>query len=533
MRLVLLIVIPLAGGLAALLAGYLSGRAARWIALITALACLGLAISLWAPGFASSTTTARWLQQVDVAWIPQAGVRFHLAVDGLSLIMLMLTFAVTALAVASSGRTAVRRAGLFYFTILWAGAGLAGVFMALDLFLFYFFFELMLVPLYFLVAFWGHENRTRAAIKFVIYTQGASLLMLVAILALYFIHGRASGTFTFDYLQLLGTPLSFWTGLLLMLGFFVAFAVKLPAFPLHGWLPDAHTQAPTAGSVLLAGILIKVGAYGMMRFMFPLFPQASTRLTQVGLWLGVVGIFYGAVLAYAQSDLKRMIAYTSVSHMGFVLLGIFAWNELALQGVVLQIVCHAFSTGGLFIVAGSLDERLGTREIGRMGGLWSRLPRLGGVTMFLAMAALGLPALGNFVAEFLILLGVFRVSIPAAVVAATGLVAATVYALLLVQRVFHGGAAQGRAGGEPAGAQAGVPPINSTPRRLADLSTGEIIVMAAIVIVLLWLGLYPQALIRTAGQSTGWLLDVSGSPPATGQVPESTAPAGGLEEAGP
>ena len=489
MILALLVIIPLAGGFLAWILGRWDPRWARWTALASSLAGLGLTLAIWARHFVGSpaVATGRWVEQVDVSWIPQLGIRFHLAVDGLSLIMLMLTFALTALAVAASWKGVTARVGFFHFHIMWAAAGLAGVFMALDLILFYFFFEMMLIPVYFLIVLWGHERRVKAAVKFFIFTQVAGLLMLVAIVGLYFVHGRATGLYTFDYLQLLGTSLSSRAGFWLMLGFFVAFAVKLPALPLHSWLPDAHTEAPTAGSVILAGLLIKVGAYGMLRFMFPLFPHASFRFATIGMALGVAGILYGAVLAFAQTDLKRLVAYTSVSHMGFVLLGVFAWNQLALHGVILQIVCHAFSTGGLFIMVGALEERTGTRDLGKLGGLWASLPRFGGASMFLAMAALGLPALGNFVAEFLILLGTYQVNRPAAIVASVGLVLATVYALWMIQRVFHGRPAL-EGGGQSAGPGG----------RLADLSWREIAMMAVCAIVVLWLGLYPQTFIRTA-----------------------------------
>ena len=299
-----------------------------------------------------------------------------------------------------------------------------------------------------------------------------------------------------------------------MLGFFAAFAVKLPAVPLHGWLPDAHSQANTAGSVLLAGLLIKVGAYGLLRFLVPLFPGAAFDVRYVAMGLGVAGILYGAVMAFAQTDLKRMVAYTSVSHMGFVLLGVFAWNELALQGVVLQIVCHAFSTGGLFMLAGVLEERLGTRDLGGMGGLWARLSTLGGFGMFLAMAALGLPGLGNFVAEFLILLGTFQVSRPAAIVASLGLVLATVYALWLVQRVFHGP--------EPCRRRAHWP-----TERLGRLGAGASpserwSCSRSAVIVLLWLGLYPQTLVRTMEPTSDFLLQAAPSAAASGSRERSS-----------
>jgi NADH-quinone oxidoreductase subunit M len=536
MSLVLLIAVPFAAGLLAWLVSRRNRAACRWIALAGSLAGLGLSVWLWVRYFAGTATAGAsagsgagasaagpgsnpFVLQLDVPWIPQAGIHFHLGIDGLGLIMLMLTYAVAALALLSSWTTVKHRSGLFHFQVMWAVAAMAGVFMALDLFLFYFLFEMMLLPFFFLIALWGHEQRRRAAIKFLIYTQAGGLLMLVSIVGLYVLHGRQTGVYTFDYLQLLGTTFSGTTGLLLMLGFFVAFAVKLPALPLHGWLPDAHSQANTAGSVLLAGLLIKVGAYGFLRFLVPLFPQASFHIRFVAMGLAVAGILYGALMAFAQTDLKRMVAYTSVSHMGFVLLGVFAWNQLALQGVVLQIVCHAFSTGGLFIVAGVLEERLGTRDLGGMGGLWARLSTLGGIGMVLAMAALGLPGLGNFIAEFLILLGTFQVSRAAAVVASLGLVLATVYALWLVQQAFHGPEPR-TAGNRPA-------------RRLWGLSAREVVMFAAAIAVLVWLGLYPQTLVRTMTPAADFLLRSTPPAAAPAQPGSASLEAGSTAGSGP
>ncbi len=250
------------------------------------------------------------------------------------------------------------RVGLFHFNLTWTVAGIIGVFLSLDLFLFYFFWELMLIPMYFLIALWGHENRSYASVKFFLFTQVGGLAMLLGILGLYFVHGRQTGIYTFDYSELLGTKMSPNTALLLMLAFLAAFLVKLPAVPFHTWLPDAHTEAPTGGSVILAGLLLKTGAYGILRFAVPLFPGAALQVAPWAMVAGVIGILYGAVLAFAQTDLKRLVAYTSVSHMGFVLLGIFAWNELALQGVIIQILCHGISTGALFMLVGSLQERI-------------------------------------------------------------------------------------------------------------------------------------------------------------------------------
>jgi NADH-quinone oxidoreductase subunit M len=332
--------------------------------------------------------------------------------------------------------------------------------------------------MYFLIAIFGHERRVYASVKFFIFTQLSGLLMLLAILGLYFIHGRNTGVYTFNYLQLLGTAMSSSAALWLMLGFLIAFLVKLPAVPVHTWLPDAHTEAPTAGSVVLAGLLLKTGAYGLLRFVVPLFPQAALDFRPVAMVLAVIGILYGALMAFAQTDLKRLVAYTSISHMGFVLLGVFAWNDLALQGTVMQMLCHGISTGALFILVGALQERIHTREMGRMGGLWATAPRMGGVGMVFALASLGLPGLGNFVGEFLILLGAYQVSVSLTVLAAVGLVSAAVYSLWMVQKTFHG--------------------LRQEEQKFADLSAREMAVFAVLIATIVWMGLYPQPLLKTA-----------------------------------
>ncbi len=334
MILPLLVAVPFGGGLLAWLLDRRSERAARWVALLALVAELALAIGVWVDHGRDLTLTGRgpWLEDFNRAWIPQLGIRFHLAMDGLSLLLVVLTAFLGVTAVLASWTEIRERVGFFHFQLLWVLAAITGVFLALDLFLFAFFWEMMLIPMYFLIAIWGHERRVYAAVKFFLFTQLSGLLMLVAILALYFIHGRQAGTFTFEYTDLLGTTLSPRTAMLLLLGFVAAFAVKLPAVPVHTWLPDAHTEAPTAGSVVLAGLMLKTGAYGLLRFAVPLFPDAAFDLAPVAMLLAVVGILYGALLAFSQIDLKRMVAYTSVSHMGFVLLAVFTWNELALQG---------------------------------------------------------------------------------------------------------------------------------------------------------------------------------------------------------
>lgn len=481
MILLVLFLLPLAGGLVAWPLARRSPAGARWVSLGAMLAGLLLLAGLWAShrGDLSLTGGGAWLEQLRLTWIPQIGSTFFLAMDGLGLLLVGLCYLIGALSVLVSWREIDERVGFFHFHLLASIAALIGVFMALDLFLFYFLFEIMLVPMYFLIVIWGHERKIYAAIKFFIFTQVGGLLMLVSILALYFVHHHATGVYTFDYLELLGTQMSGATATWIMLGFFAAFAIKLPALPLHTWLPDAHTQAPTAGSLVLAGLLIKVGAYGMLRFQVPLFPQAASQFAPVAMGLGVAGILYGALLAFGQRDLKRLVAYTSVSHMGFVLLGIFVWNTRALQGVMLEIVCHALSTGGLFVLAGIVQERTGTRDMQQLGGAWGSSPAMGAATLVFVLASLGLPGLGNFVAEFLILWGTWSSSRPATAVAAAGLVTAVIYAVWVLQRVFQG------------------PEV----RPLPDLTAREGLVMGALIAPLLILGLYPAPVLTTARQS--------------------------------
>jgi len=480
-----LIILPFVGGILAWGFGGRDPRLPRWIALAAMSADLVLALFLWARFYPELDLTegGPWLVQFERPWIPALGINFSLAIDSLSLLLIVLTAFLGVLSVACSWTEIQSRVGLFHFHLLWVLAGLVGVFSAVDLFLFYFFWEMMLVPMYFLIAIWGHEQRVYAAVKFFIFTQFSGLLMLVAIIALHVIHGAHTGTYTFDYRQLLGTAVPAATATWIMAGFLVAFAVKLPAVPFHTWLPDAHTEAPTAGSVILAGLLLKTGAYGLLRFVVPLFPQAAAAIAPALMLLGVIGILYGALMAFAQSDLKRLVAYSSVSHMGFVLLGVFAGNELAFQGAVIQIVCHGISTGALFILVGALQERVHTREIAFMGGLWSAAPRMGGVGLFFALASLGLPGLGNFVGEFLVLLGVYRVSVPLAAGAALGFVGATIYSLWMFQKVFHGSGRERTA--------------------MPDLSLREMALFASLVAALVWIGIYPQPLLDTLEPALG------------------------------
>jgi NADH-quinone oxidoreductase subunit M len=465
----------LAGGFLAWLAGRWSKPLARWISLGALILHLGALAWL---GVQVAGQQTSWVLDFTWPWIPQLGFGIHLALDGLSYLLLLLVDLLGIVAVACSWKGIQERVGFFHFNLLWILAALTGVFLALDLILFYFFWEAMLVPLYFLIGIWGHKNRRYAALKFFIFTQAGGLLMLLAILGLYFVHEQATGTYTFDYLQLLGTRMSPAVGMWLMLGFFAAFAVKLAAVPVHTWLPDAHTEAPTAGSVILAGLLLKAGAYGMLRFLVPLFPEAALRFAPVAMVMGGVGIVYGAILTFSQTDLKRLVAYTSISHMGFVLLGIFTWNLLALQGAVMVMLAHGVTTGALFVLVGYLQERMHTRDLQRMGGLWSVAPAMGGVALFLAAASLGLPGLANFVGECLVLLGAYVHHGPIVIVAAVGFILAAVYALWMIQRTFAG--------------------PNRHGWRFPDLTGREAAIMALLVAAIVGLGLYPQPALNTA-----------------------------------
>lgn len=466
-----------------LVAGLLAWIAGKWNStlprIISIIAISHNLIHLTSAYFQSTPNAqSHWIIDHKISWIPHFGINMHLALDGLSMIMVLLTLFLGLIAVVISWKEVNKRSGFFHFNILWILAGITGVFLSIDLFLFYFFWELMLVPMYFLIGIYGHENRIYASFKFFIYTQAGGLLMFIAILTLYFIHGSQSGTYSFNYLDLMDTRLSKTVSYVLMLGFLAAFLIKLPVVPLHNWLPDAHTEAPTAGSVILAGLLLKTGAYGLIRFVIPLFPQAAIGFAPLGMLLGIIGILYGAKLAFAQTDLKRLVAYTSVSHMGFIMLGVFSFNKIAYQGVVIQIIAHAISTGALFIMVGQLMERIHTRDMNKLGGLWPQVPVMGSMGLVFAMASLGLPGLANFLAEFLILAGTFKASVLMACLSSLGLVASMIYSLRIVQKVFF--------------------EKQTIPWKLPDLFIREKMVYAALLIAIVYIGLFPQWVISTA-----------------------------------
>jgi len=411
----------------------------------------------------------------DRKWIGSLGVRYLLGVDGISLFMIALNALLFPLGLLASAKLTTR-VKAFTMWMLVLEAGLMGVFLGLDLVLFFVFFEIVLVPMYFIIGGWGYENRVYAAIKFFLFTMAGSAFLLAGLLTVAFLHQRDVGDLTFDLRTLIEWApegLSTGTARLLFLAFFAAFAVKVPLFPLHTWLPDAHTEAPTAGSVILAGVLLKMGTYGFLRFSLPLFPEASVDLAPLLLVLATIGIIYGAIVASVQRDLKRLVAYSSVAHLGFVVLGIFALTTQGLEGGVFTMISHGLTTGALFLLVGMLSDRRHTRLIADFGGLWRSVPIFGGIFLAVAFASIGLPGFSGFVGEFLALLGTFLVERPYAVISAVGVILAAVYLLWAFQRAFTG---------VPSEENANLPDIN-----LRELAT-----VVPLLGLSLFLGIYPK-----------------------------------------
>jgi NADH-quinone oxidoreductase subunit M len=439
-------------------------------------------------GFLVSIPLVRWFKpgwggfafEENVGWIPSIGARYHLGIDGISLLLVMLTTFLGMIAILSSWTAIHQRTKEYYILLLLLQTGMIGVFVALDFFLFYVFWEVMLVPMYFLIGVWGSERRLYAAIKFFLYTLAGSVVMLLAILALYFYAPLAPGaTRTFDVPTLLAAvqhfsdPLKVW----LFWGFFFAFAIKVPMFPFHTWLPDAHTEAPTAGSVILAGVLLKMGTYGFIRFSLPLLPTDSAlrgKIINVVVVLSLIGIVYGALVCLMQKDMKRLIAYSSVSHLGFCTLGLFALTPNGLSGSVLQQINHGISTGALFLIVGVLYERRHTRLISEFGGLATPMPNFAAIYLIISLSSLGMPLLNGFIGEFTILQGAFQVSKAWAAWGTLGVVLGAAYLLWLYQRVMFGVV------------------TNPANEKLADLNWREHATLIPLVILAFWIGIYPK-----------------------------------------
>ena len=423
-----------------------------------------------------------------VLWIPALNVSYSVGVDGLSLLLVMLTTFLTPIAMLSSWNSVQKRLKEYTIMILLLETGMIGVFCATDLFLFYVFWEAMLIPMYFIIGIWGGENRIYAAIKFFLYTMFGSLLMLVAIIWLgYYASTLPGGQFTTDLgtLYSLGPQIPVAIQTWMFLAFTLSFAIKVPLFPFHTWLPDAHVEAPTAGSVILAGVLLKMGTYGLLRFSVPLFPQATVVFMPYIAALAVVGIVYGALVSMVQTDMKKLVAYSSVSHLGFVVLGIFSLTEEGIQGSIIQMVNHGLSTGALFLIVGMIYERRHTRAISEFGGLAKVMPLFSIFFLIVSLSSIGLPGLNGFIGEFLILLGTFTSTYLSrwyAIVAATGVIFAAVYLLWMYQRVIFGTV------------------TNPANRGLADLSMREIAVLVPVLVFIVWIGVSPNTFLK---QSAG------------------------------
>lgn len=490
MILVWFILILIIAGIAAWITGHWSNILPRIISLAAII--IDFFLLLVALMNNGSVLSNHSIIEYNTSWIPQFGINLHLSMDGLSLLLLFLTLFLGLISVIISWKEINERLGFFHFNLMWILAGISGVFLSYDLFLFYFFWEMMLVPMYFLIGIWGHENKIYASYKFFIYTQTGGLLMFLAILTLYFINGHLTNVYSFDYYHLIGTVMPVSTGFVIMAGFLAAFLIKLPIVPLHNWLPDAHTEAPTAGSVILAGLMLKTGAYGLIRFIIPFFPVQAEMFAPIGMALGVIGILYGAKLAYAQTDFKRLVAYTSVSHMGFIMLGVFSFNMIALQGVVVQIIAHAISTGALFVLVGQLQERIHTRDLNSMGSLWNKVPVMGSMGLVFSLASLGLPGFGNFIAEFLTLLGTFKVNILMSCLASLGLIASMVYSLRILQKVFYG--------------------KEIVKWNIPDFNFREKFIYGALLVAIFYIGLFPGKVLETSKPSIDRVLNLMDNP---------------------
>ena len=485
--LTLITFLPVAGAALLLFMRKAGTRAIRNVALIVSLLTLLLSLPLFSE-FDVSNPGMQFEQSVP--WIPSLGIQYHVGIDGISLFLVLLTTVLTPIAILSSWNSIETRVREYYLFMLLLETGMIGVFVALDFFLFYVFWEVMLVPMYFLIGVWGGQRRIYAAVKFFLYTMVGSVLMLVAIIALYFLNGAT----TFDFPAILANLQSgnlvlnptqqYW----LFLAFFFAFAIKVPLFPLHTWLPDAHVEAPTAGSVILAGVLLKMGTYGIVRFCLPMFPEATRELTPLISLLAVVGIVYGALVAMVQTDIKKLVAYSSVSHLGFVVLGIFALNEQGLQGAMYQMLNHGISTGALFLLVGMIYDRRHTRLIDEFGGLADPLPVFSTIFMIVTFSSIGLPMLNGFVGEFLVLLGAFNANVTFAVIATSGVILSAVYMLWVYQRVIFGEV------------------TNPKNKKLADLDFREKLILVPLVVLIFWMGIYSESFLRRMDGSVNQVL---------------------------
>jgi len=454
------------------------------IALVIAIGDFILSLPLF---FKFKLNTSEFQFVENIPWIKEFGISYHVGIDGISLFLFLLTSFLTVISILASWNIK-DRIKEFMIAMLVLETGMLGVFISLDLFLFYVFWEFMLIPMYLIIGVWGGPRRIYATIKFFLFTMAGSVLMLVAIIVIFFINHKATGEYTFDLLKIYNLDIPMGAQFWLFLAFFFAFAIKVPMFPFHTWLPDAHVEAPTAGSVILAAVLLKMGTYGFVRFSLPLFPYASHQFVPLIAWLAIAGIIYGALVAMVQEDLKKLVAYSSISHLGFVMLGIFVFNVQGMEGGILQMVNHGLSTGALFLIVGMIYERSHTRLIADYGGLAKKMPMFAIFFMIITLSSIGLPGLNGFVGEFLVLVGVFKSNVLYAVLATTGVILSACYMLWMFQRVMFNKI------------------TNPENRKLKDLNLREWALLLPITILVFWIGIYPKPLISRMDVSVNHLL---------------------------
>jgi len=491
MMLSTIVFLPLVGALVVLLAGGRGDRhdrepLVRNLAMAFSLATFAATLWLWWR-FDPSSAEYQFVEQYS--WIPAFGIQYLIGVDGISLFLLVLTGFLTPLALLSSWESVHKSVKNFSFFVLALETAMLGVFVSIDLFLFYVFWDAMLIPMYFLIGIWGYDRRVYAAVKFILYTMAGSVLMLIAIIGLAWSYAAVTGTPSFNLIDLYTLQLAPNTEMWMFLAFALAFAIKVPLFPFHTWLPDAHVEAPTAGSIILAGVLLKMGTYGLLRFAFPLFPTAALYFAP---WLGllaVIGIIYGALVAMVQPDMKKLVAYSSVSHLGFVVLGLAAMNIQGVQGSVYQMLNHGVSTGGLFMIVGMLSDRRHTRLISEFGGLKEVMPRLVAAFLVITLASIALPLTNGFIGEFLILIGAWKWNTTMAAFAATGVILSAVYMLWMFQRVNYG------------------PLNNEKNAALPDLTPREWALMVPTVAMCLFMGVFPNVFLKPMEPSINKVID--------------------------